>query len=194
MFRTILIDPFVTEEWNNARNTKGGSITVPLTSCLTGLELAVWQLTMFCFYLQNRLIQTSQTGGQSYIHTSPFSIPWKMSFSWLLKLDFPTISMFDCCKWKICCRLLPDLQWWRSVRSLWGSVLFMIPRWLHVGQNMLARVFVFGKFFQASLISLSEAEASPIKHQIFVKYWKWTNFPNKLVPFLLSLSIERQTH
>jgi hypothetical protein len=31
----------------NAGNTKGGSITVPLTSCLTGLESAVWQLTIF---------------------------------------------------------------------------------------------------------------------------------------------------
>jgi hypothetical protein len=30
----------------------------------------------FCFYLQNRLIQTSQTGGQWYNDTSPFSIPW----------------------------------------------------------------------------------------------------------------------
>ncbi len=30
----------------------------------------------FCFYLQNRLIQTSQTGGQRYCDTSPFSIPW----------------------------------------------------------------------------------------------------------------------
>jgi hypothetical protein len=29
-----------------------------------------------CFYLQNRLIQTSQTGGQRYSDTSPFSIPW----------------------------------------------------------------------------------------------------------------------
>ncbi len=27
------------------------------------------------FYLQNRLIQTSQTGGQQYSDTSPFSIP-----------------------------------------------------------------------------------------------------------------------
>ncbi len=42
---------------------------VPLTSCLTGLESAV------CFYLQNRLIQTSQTGGQQYSDTFPFSIP-----------------------------------------------------------------------------------------------------------------------
>jgi hypothetical protein len=29
----------------------------------------------FCFYLPNRLIQTSQTGGQHYSDTSPFSIP-----------------------------------------------------------------------------------------------------------------------
>ncbi len=30
----------------------------------------------FCFYLQNRIIQTSQTGGQWYSDTSPFSNPW----------------------------------------------------------------------------------------------------------------------
>jgi hypothetical protein len=29
----------------------------------------------FCFYLKNRLIQTSQSGGQQYGDTSPFSIP-----------------------------------------------------------------------------------------------------------------------
>jgi hypothetical protein len=28
------------------------------------------------FYLQNRLIQTSQTGGQWYSDTLPFIIPW----------------------------------------------------------------------------------------------------------------------
>ncbi len=36
----------------------------------------------FCFHLQNILIQTSQTGGQWYSETSPFSIPWsKVLFS-----------------------------------------------------------------------------------------------------------------
>jgi hypothetical protein len=29
----------------------------------------------FCFYLQNRLIQTSKTGGQWYNDTSLFGIP-----------------------------------------------------------------------------------------------------------------------
>jgi len=30
----------------------------------------------FCFDLQSILIQTSQTGGQRYSDTCPFSIPW----------------------------------------------------------------------------------------------------------------------
>ncbi len=34
------------------------------------------KLTIFVFYLQNRLIQTSQTEGQWYSDTSSFSIPW----------------------------------------------------------------------------------------------------------------------
>ncbi len=106
-------------------NTKGGSVTVPLTS-LTGLKISGWRPTHltsvfslrtsvtspngttltafadvkyrslwmldrlvythlfgiscmttdnFCFYLQNRLIQISQTEGQWYKDTSPFSIP-----------------------------------------------------------------------------------------------------------------------
>ncbi len=29
----------------------------------------------FCFYLQNKQIQTSETGGQWYSDTSPYSIP-----------------------------------------------------------------------------------------------------------------------
>jgi hypothetical protein len=34
-------------------------------------------------YLQNRLIQTSQTGGQQYSDTSPFSSPWTDDKSFL---------------------------------------------------------------------------------------------------------------
>jgi len=58
------------------RNTKGGSITVPLTTCLTGFGISCMTHDNFCFYLQNGLIQTSQTGGQQYSNTSFFSIPW----------------------------------------------------------------------------------------------------------------------
>jgi hypothetical protein len=44
----------------------------------------------FCFYLQNRLIQTSQTGGQRYSDTSPFSIPWLKYVHALAVLTFFT--------------------------------------------------------------------------------------------------------
>ncbi len=40
----------------------------------------------FCFYLLNRQIQTSQTGGQQYSDTSPFSIPCLHLYAWLLFL------------------------------------------------------------------------------------------------------------
>jgi hypothetical protein len=41
-----------------------------------------WQ---FLFYLQNRLIQTSQTGGQQYSDTSPYSIQCK-GYHWAVNL------------------------------------------------------------------------------------------------------------
>jgi hypothetical protein len=54
-------------------NTKGGSITVLFDwfgiSCMTTDNFLY-------IYFQNRLIQTSQTGGQQYSDTSPFIIPW----------------------------------------------------------------------------------------------------------------------
>jgi hypothetical protein len=50
-------------------NTKGGSITVPLTSCLTGLESAVWLLTIVV-YLQNRLIMKNEN---NYLNTNIYS-------------------------------------------------------------------------------------------------------------------------
>ncbi len=40
----------------------------------------------FCFYLPNRLIQTSQTGGQQYSDTSPLSIPCPGSLPFALPL------------------------------------------------------------------------------------------------------------
>jgi hypothetical protein len=56
----------------NLRPRRGQSVQVSMQgiSCMT--------TNNFCFCLQNRLIQTSQTGGQRYSDTSPFSIPWSM--------------------------------------------------------------------------------------------------------------------
>ncbi len=57
-------------------NTKGGSITVPLTSCLTGLDWSLLQIKNKNCQLSYSWFQTSQSGGQLYSDTSPFSIPW----------------------------------------------------------------------------------------------------------------------
>jgi hypothetical protein len=50
----------------------------------------------FCFYLQNRLIQTSQTGGQQYSDTSPFSIPCFVSCQVLQARCEQTLIMKHC--------------------------------------------------------------------------------------------------
>ncbi len=62
------------EECIQPGNTKVGSITVQLTSCLTSLDLSVLQI-------KTKIVSThtadskSQSGGQWYSDTFPFSIP-----------------------------------------------------------------------------------------------------------------------
>jgi hypothetical protein len=72
-------------------NNKGGSITVPY-HCTVDLLFDCFGISCmttdnFCFYLQNRLIQTSQTGGQWYSDIFPFSIPCLRSI-WLVQTLF----------------------------------------------------------------------------------------------------------
>jgi hypothetical protein len=54
-------------------NTKGGKYHCTINLLLDWFRIMTTD--NFCFYLQNRLIQTSQTGGQWYSDTSPFRIP-----------------------------------------------------------------------------------------------------------------------
>ncbi len=49
IFLQCLVKSRQTLKFVCAGNTKGGSITVQLTSCLTGLKSAVWLLTIFVF-------------------------------------------------------------------------------------------------------------------------------------------------
>ncbi len=46
---------------------RGGSITVPLTSLFDWFGISCMTTDNFCFYLQNRLIQTSQTEVKSTV-------------------------------------------------------------------------------------------------------------------------------
>jgi hypothetical protein len=56
-------------------NTKGGKYHRTVDLLFDWFGISCMTTDNNCFYLQNRLIQTSQTGGQWYNDTSPFSIP-----------------------------------------------------------------------------------------------------------------------
>jgi hypothetical protein len=58
-----------------AGNTKGGSITVPLTSCLTGLESAVWQLTIFVCICKTDLSKPAKQEVNSTVILPPLVFP-----------------------------------------------------------------------------------------------------------------------
>jgi len=58
--------------------SKGGSITVPLTSCLTGLESIVGLLTIFVFKCKTELSKPVKQEVNGTMDTSPFSIPCLM--------------------------------------------------------------------------------------------------------------------
>jgi hypothetical protein len=50
----------------------------------------------FCFYLQNRLIQTSKTGGQWYSYTSPLVFPARGLGETKLHQTIPRNIMLHC--------------------------------------------------------------------------------------------------
>jgi len=56
-------------------NTKGGKYHCTIDLLFDWFGIRCMTNDNFCFYLQNSLIQTSQTGGQRHSDTSPFSIP-----------------------------------------------------------------------------------------------------------------------
>ncbi len=56
-------------------NTKGGKYHSMADLLFDWFLISCMTTDNFCFYLQHRLIQTSQTGGQRYSDTSPFGIP-----------------------------------------------------------------------------------------------------------------------
>ena len=67
-----------------------GSITVRLTSCLTGLDLAEQVNLLLIKHKQSSWIQTSQTGGQLYSDTSPHRlIHWAIGAPKILVLKLP---------------------------------------------------------------------------------------------------------
>jgi hypothetical protein len=54
----------------------GGKYHFTIDLLLDWFGISCMTTDNICFSLQNRLIETSQIGGQWYSNTSPFSIPW----------------------------------------------------------------------------------------------------------------------
>ncbi len=55
----------------------------------------------FCFDLQNRLIETGQTGGQLYSDISPFSVPW-LAFNTILILAWLNLTRKNTLAYRVC--------------------------------------------------------------------------------------------
>ncbi len=85
-------------KWNRqAREYERGKYQCTIDLLFGMFGISCMTTNNFCFYLQNRLIQTSQTGGQWYPDTSPFSIPW-VGFHCH---QYSAIQMRKCVKTKI---------------------------------------------------------------------------------------------
>ncbi len=67
--------------WAKSGNTKGGSITVPLTSCLTGLESAVWQLTIFVFIFETDYSKLVKQEVNVIVILPPLVFPGKVNIT-----------------------------------------------------------------------------------------------------------------
>ncbi len=63
--------------YRRAGNSKGGSITVPLTSCLTGLKSAVWQLTTFVLIWKAGKSKPVKQEGNGTVILPPLVFPEK---------------------------------------------------------------------------------------------------------------------
>ncbi len=82
----------------------------------------------FWFYLQNRLIQNSQTGGQLYSDTSPFSIPctdtrthWSQFQVTIVTIWLPFYTEVLITTVKKVCSAGPDSQPKDSVTKIWTN-------------------------------------------------------------------------
>ncbi len=62
-------------EFNQQGNTKRGSIAVPLTSCLTGLESAAWQMTIFVFICKTDSFKPVKQEVNGTVILSPLVFP-----------------------------------------------------------------------------------------------------------------------
>ncbi len=98
----------------------------------------------FVFYMPNRLIQTSQTGGQPYSDTSPFSIPW-------LRVDFVPVVINKCCLSRVI-NYCGKMVHWKGPSCEWFITFFLRHRrYKKIGGN---DIFQAIRTFVSSAINL----------------------------------------
>ncbi len=91
----------------------------------------------FCFYLQNRLIQTSQTGRQWYSDTSPFSIPWLKHFQPLCQsIPLPHPPLGNPCQFKPVVFILNGIDWNENVSRQKNLNLWLMEKWLKPSERL----------------------------------------------------------
>jgi hypothetical protein len=113
-------------------NTKGGSITVPLTTCLSGLESAVWQLTIFLFAKQ---FDTNQSNRRSTVW---WYFPFQYSLVHLIYLIILCKSIFlqapsfsNVCVWFFPCWQQASSNNW----SNWTMISGVTENWDYPGSS-----------------------------------------------------------
>jgi hypothetical protein len=113
----------------------------------------------FCFYLLNRLLQTSPTGGQWYNDTSPFIIPC------------PDIQKQPPCVASFCHFPLPGPRLESSTLGFWGECSTTVLDTLAVSPPSRKSMFTLADYG-----SMKKQSACTKKHYRFVIYRKWTCF------------------
>ncbi len=121
-----------------AGNTKGGSITVPLTSSLAGLVSAVWQLTIFVFFAKQT--NPNQSNRRSMVQ---WKFPLWYSLARVLKC---TIYFFPVRETKRC--VLTSTGMLQSLQK----ILQKLVGFFFATMN---KIFVFGSLLVSVSVSVS---------------------------------------
>ncbi len=108
------------------RNAKGGSITVPLTSCLTGLKLVVWQLTIFIFICKTDLSKPVEQEVNDTVILPPLVFPVRKDL-----LEHPSLgcpAKLAPPRWSSACSRPPS-SGIKGFRVFWSRNFWLTDNW-----------------------------------------------------------------
>ncbi len=147
-----------------AWNTKGGKYHCTVDYLFDWFGISCITTANFCFYLQNRLILMSKTGGQQYSDTSPFSIPCILACCSSTEVEHLTHHL------KVEGSSPPEskniVEWSVNILGLWYCVWI-----IEIGLELAPFVF-FNLFFSRIWTCKKPADYGPQQHQkLIIKVW-----------------------